>query len=212
MGVASPGSDDAQQALDEGVSVTVDDMTDPAAALEVLPGSLRPVRAAPPVDLISTAYDSHQRALYSFALRTARDPEVAADLVQEAFLRLLGELKAGHPPDNVRAWLYRVVSNLAVSRGRHLKVAERFLHVLRRDEIVEEPESSYLARESRDDIDRLLGSLAPDERQALVLSAHNFSGEEIAAALGRTNLATRALLCRARAKLRERVDRPEEFR
>ena len=144
MGVAAPGWDEAQQSLHEGVSPTVDDMTDPMAALEVLSGSLQPVRAAPPVDLISTAYDSYQRELYSFALRTAHDPDVAADLVQEAFLRLVGELKAGHPPTNDRAWLYRVVSNLAVSRGRHLKVAERLLHVLRRDETVEAPESSYL--------------------------------------------------------------------
>ena len=40
----------------------------------------------------------------------------------------------------------------------------------------------------------------------MVLAANGYRGREIAADLGRTELATRALLCRARSRLRARLD------
>lgn len=46
---------------------------------------------------------------------------------------------------------------------------------------------------------------AADARTALLLAAHGFSGREVAEALGRTELATRSLICRARLRLREHL-------
>ena len=51
-----------------------------------------------------------------------------------------------------------------------------------------------------------LAELPVDDRTALMLAAHGFSGREIAAALGRSELATRSLICRARIRLRERLE------
>ena len=50
-----------------------------------------------------------------------------------------------------------------------------------------------------------------DARVALLLAAHGFSGREVADALGRSELATRSLICRARLRLRERLDGTEVF-
>ena len=55
---------------------------------------------------------------------------------------------------------------------------------------------------------RTLDAMSPDSRTALLLAANGFSGREIAHALGRTELATRALLCRARTHLRETLEVP----
>ena len=44
-----------------------------------------------PQDVVAAAYESFQREIYSFALRSTRDSEAAADATQEAFLRLLRE-------------------------------------------------------------------------------------------------------------------------
>ena len=46
-----------------------------------------------------------------------------------------------------------------------------------------------------------LGNLATDDRKAIVLAAQGYRGIEIARALGRSELASRALLCRARGRL-----------
>ena len=78
-------------------------------------------------DYVMAAYDEHQRRLTSFAYALTRDADAADDLVQEAFLRLIKQHAAGNPPDNVLAWLYRVCSNLATSRGRRGVVARRFV-------------------------------------------------------------------------------------
>ena len=40
----------------------------------------------------------------------------AEDVVQEAFLQLVRRVKASDPPENVVAWLYRVVRNELVTR------------------------------------------------------------------------------------------------
>lgn len=50
-----------------------------------------------------------------------------------------------------------------------------------------------------------LEHLPRDARVGLLLAANGFSGREIADAIGRTELATRTLICRARMELRERL-------
>jgi len=48
--------------------------------------------------------------------------------------------------------------------------------------------------------------LAPDARVALLLAAQGFSGREIAETIGRSEIATRTLMCRARLDLRRRLE------
>ncbi len=56
--------------------------------------------------------DRHAAALVLYARQWCAAPE---DVVQEAFLKLVGQRK---PPDNPVPWLYRVVRNAAVSAAR----------------------------------------------------------------------------------------------
>jgi RNA polymerase sigma factor (sigma-70 family) len=155
--------------------------------------------------VVADAFDAHQRELYAFALRASRDSEVAQDLVQEAFLRLLREV-AIRPPENIRAWLYRVTTNLVLSRGRRLTVADRWQHLLVARGTPEEPESAALRHEGTGNLETALGGLSRDARTALLLAASGFTGIEIAAAIGRTDAATRTMMCRARLQMRERLD------
>ena len=59
-----------------------------------------------------------------------------------------------------------------------------------------------LARERRSTLDAVLATLPAEARTALLLSADGFSGEEIAAAIGRSHGATRTMLSRARVRVR----------
>ncbi len=76
-----------------------------------------------PETQVIAAYERHRDELQGYLVRVTRDPEAAEDLVQEAFLKLLVETRDRQAPDNVRAWLYRVATNAAVSRGRRLRTA-----------------------------------------------------------------------------------------
>jgi len=167
-----------------------------------------PSRLGPdPRTVIEAAYDAHQREIYSFALRSTRDADAAADVAQEAFLRLLRELNEGRPPDNVRAWLYRVASNLVINAARHTSTLDRVRHILARPESTNEsPERGAVQRERDRAVEAALNRLSPDARTSLLLAAKGFSGREIAAAIGRTEPATRSLMCRARLDLREQLE------
>ncbi|HYM84555.1 MAG TPA: sigma-70 family RNA polymerase sigma factor [Candidatus Dormibacteraeota bacterium] len=157
--------------------------------------------------IVADAYTSHQHELQAFVARSTHDTGAAEDITQESFLRLCRELRGGRAPDNVRAWLYRVASNLALSRGRRATVARRWLDRTGHDEdTFEAPERTALRLERHERLRIALGSLSRDQRLGLMMAAHGFSGREIALALGRTDVATRTMLCRARFRLRSLVD------
>jgi RNA polymerase sigma-70 factor, ECF subfamily len=160
-------------------------------------------------DLIAAIYDAHQRELFSFALRSSRDREVAEDLVHESFVRLIVEIEAGRRPTNTRAWLYRVIANLAVSRARRASVAQKQLGELLDRRVEGGPEPLFLENERRSNIEAVLAELGEDARTALLMAANGFNGIEIAEAIGRSGNATRSLMCRARLQLRERLSAME---
>jgi RNA polymerase sigma-70 factor (ECF subfamily) len=152
---------------------------------------------------LAVAYDRHASAVYGMALRSTRDPELAADVTQEAFLRLMVEVQHGRGPDNVGAWLYRASSNLIVSRARRAAVARRFAPRLLRRDTPDQPEDVALGNERQGHLEYALASLSVSDRIALLMAAQGATGAEIAAHLGRSHGATRTLLVRARRRLRD---------
>jgi DNA-directed RNA polymerase specialized sigma24 family protein len=118
------------------------------------------------------AYDRHAGEIHGYLVRVVRDSEVAADLCADSFTRLLVEERAGRFPDNPRAWLFRVGSNLAASRGRRLALEASdvpLVLVERRDLEAHLATCPACAAESaaiRHDADRLaaLPPIAPPDR------------------------------------------------
>ena len=153
-------------------------------------------------DFVMAAYDENQRRLTSYAYALTRDADAADDLVQETFLRLVKEHAAGREPENVTAWLYRVCSNLATSRGRRGVVARKFLERRPAEETEVAAEIEILRHELSETLLAALTILPDDQRSALVMAAQGFSGREIADALGRTETSTRTMMFRARERLR----------
>src|SRR5438128_2271417 len=66
-------------------------------------------------DQLARAVDQHAAALTLYARQWCVAPD---DVVQEAFIKLASQ---GKPPDNLAAWLYRVVRNGALSAERAAK-------------------------------------------------------------------------------------------
>ena len=177
---------------------------DPPPALE----RARPAARADEAEL-ATIYEQRRGELFAFLVGMTRDAEVAEDLLQDTFLRLVREARAGRMPDQVRPWLYRTAANAAIDRGRRGAVLARLLpRLLSRDEPVQ-PEAEALRSERDAELQAALSHLAPDRRAALLLAARGFSGQEVASLLGRTDGATRTLLCRARLELRAVLETAE---
>jgi RNA polymerase sigma-70 factor (ECF subfamily) len=155
--------------------------------------------------IVEAAFTEHRGSLVRHLTFVTRDADAAEDLAQEAFLRLAREIETGRCPDDLGAWLHRVGTNLAMSRGRHLQVVDRREHELSRPSEPDGPEHVVISGELTLAVCAVLAQMSGTERRALTLAANGFRGNEIAATIGRSPGATRTLLCRARAKIREQL-------
>src|SRR5215210_5280989 len=68
---------------------------------------------------------THLDALYRTALRMTRNPQDAEDLVQETFLRALRAAGQFQEGTNLRAWLFRILTNAFISQYRRASRAPR---------------------------------------------------------------------------------------
>lgn len=153
-------------------------------------------------EIIEFAYAAHAAALLRRLTATTRDPSAAEDLTHEAFIRLVIEVRAGRAPHDTAAWLHRVGHNLAMGRGRRLAVANRRSLEFAPPDSAPSPEALTLEAERDNRLHIALAGLGSTDQRALILAANGYRGPEIARFIGRTEIATRTLLCRARSKLR----------
>jgi RNA polymerase sigma-70 factor, ECF subfamily len=59
--------------------------------------------------------------VYQVARRLAGSREEAEDLVQEAYARAFRAWRSFEPGTNLRAWLFRILTNLNIDRGRRIQ-------------------------------------------------------------------------------------------
>ena len=152
--------------------------------------------------MLDDLYRRHAAGLTRWITGLTRDAAAAEDIVGEAYLRLARELAGGRRPENPAAWVAQVARNLAISRARRASTAARYAARLVADGVGEDPMVAALASERASVVQTVLASLSPAERTAIALAAEGVCGPEIAVRIGRTPLATRALLCRARRRMR----------
>ncbi|TRY17471.1 sigma-70 family RNA polymerase sigma factor [Tessaracoccus rhinocerotis] len=80
--------------------------------------------AASDVDQIAafeTEALSHIDRLYSAALRMTRNPADAEDVVQETYAKAFQAYKTFTPGTNLKAWLYRILTNTYINQYRKAK-------------------------------------------------------------------------------------------
>ena len=152
---------------------------------------------------LAAIYEARRGEVFGFLLRMTHDADEADDLVQETFIKLVREARAGRMPDDVRPWLYRVAANAAISRRRRFATFGRLIPRLVDRGEPERPEGEVVRHERDAEVRAALDRLQPEARAALLLAAQGFSGHEIAETLRKTDGATRTLMCRARVQLRE---------
>jgi RNA polymerase sigma-70 factor (ECF subfamily) len=146
--------------------------------------------------------------VYNLALRLAGDPDEAADLTQEVFVRAFRHLGKYRGGASLKTWLYRVALNHCRSRLRRRR--RRLLLPLApeaQESLADPdrgPEQSALAHDLGRCVERALAALPPVFREAVVLrDLEGLSYEEIARIL-RVRLGTvRSRIARGREQLRQ---------
>jgi RNA polymerase sigma-70 factor (ECF subfamily) len=156
-------------------------------------------------DAFATLVARHADRLWAVALATMRNPEDAADALQDAYLSAFRRADSFRGEAQVTTWLHRVVVNACLDRLRALKVraAEPLPEDLDRDpDLGVTPDDPVLASQQRRDVVRALSQLNPDQRAALVLvDMQGYSVEEAALVLGCAPGTVKSRCARGRARL-----------
>jgi RNA polymerase sigma-70 factor, ECF subfamily len=157
-------------------------------------------------------------ALYGAALRMTRNPADAEDLVQDTFARAYSAFHQFTPGTNLKAWLYRILTNTYINSYRK---AQRAPQISDGEQIedwqlarAESHTSTGLrsaeveALESMPDsiVTEALNDLSDDFRMAVLLAdVEGFSYKEIAQIMGTPIGTVMSRLNRGRGQLRDKL-------
>lgn len=157
---------------------------------------------------------------YSVARRTVRDPESAADAVQNGFIKAFRGL-GGFRGGNFRAWLMRIVTNCCydILRAEKRRPAESLDNLLAGPEHIphltdprESPEQFTGRMELGSLIEDGIRSLPPEQRTIIVLrDIHGYTYQEIADITEEAMGTVKSRLSRARAGVRDYLQHHSEL-
>ena len=148
-------------------------------------------------------FAKHHGEIYAYLVRMLRDADLAADLTQDAFIKAYRAYASLEKDENARAWLYQIAHRVALDEIRHRKIIRMVPWT--GESHGASPSAERLSMDLRlsAPLERALARIPERQRAALLLAeVHDLTGLELAAALGVSHVAARAILTRARESLR----------
>jgi RNA polymerase sigma-70 factor (ECF subfamily) len=129
--------------------------------------------------------EGYQKKLFSLAYRIVGNPEDAADMVQEALIRIFRSIAKFKEQSSFSTWIYRITTNVCLDELRKRKNKKEFsldqeIHgedgdmkrQIRSDEML--PDDLAEQEELRDIVNNAINSLPEDQR--IVISLRDIQG------------------------------------
>ncbi len=155
-------------------------------------------------DAGAALYRLYADQVYRYVYYQTRDADLAADLTSEVFLRMLEHIgRYDHRGAPFRAWLFKIAHNLVID---HFRERARFApgDLVPNEAGAGSPDLFDL---DRDRLASALNRLTGDQRQVILLRfIEDLDVKEVAAILGKTEGAIKALQHRALAALRRLLE------
>jgi RNA polymerase sigma-70 factor (ECF subfamily) len=146
-------------------------------------------------------YESNFRRVFTGLCLVTGDCHEAEEIVQDAFLRVFERWDRVAVLDDPTGYVFRTAMNVFRSRYRRASLAVR-----RALSLAPADTDDLAAVETHDEVIRLLRTLSPPQRAAVVLTAIlDYSAEEAGQMLGIKTSSVRSLTTRARAEMKRKV-------
>ena len=158
----------------------------------------------------------YQHKIVNLVMRYVRDPELAQDITQEAFIKAYRALPRFRGDSAFYTWMYRIAVNtaknhLAAQRRRPMNVEldlqdpdQYDLHAQLKE--TDTPEAITLSNETREAVERAIAALPEDLRTAIILrELEGMSYEEIAQTMECPVGTVRSRIFRARDAISKKI-------
>jgi RNA polymerase sigma-70 factor, ECF subfamily len=150
-------------------------------------------------------YREHVGRVHGLCLRMTRNPDLAADCAQDAFIKAWKALPKFEARSSFSTWLHRIAVNTVLEKRRGSASAE--IAVEDPTEF-EEPMMVLDSPVEEEELEAAIASLPQGARDALVLcGVYGYEHSEAASMLGIAVGTCKAQLHRARGLLRDRLER-----
>lgn len=150
------------------------------------------------IDGNNAAFDTllqrHQSRLYSYILKIVKNEEIANDVFQETFIKIITTLKQGKYTENGKfgAWLTRIAHNLIIDFYRQEKsensvsTDDETTNLLNRRDLCEENVEDIIINDQiRADVRKIIDALPEPQREVVMMRYYSdMSFKEIADTTG----------------------------
>jgi RNA polymerase sigma-70 factor (ECF subfamily) len=163
----------------------------------------------------------YERPVFSLIFRMVRDREMAEDLAQDTFIKVLNNIDRYRPEFKLSSWLFKIANNVTIDHLRRRQLATVSLDGSPHAATAAEAQATSLDVESRGQsaleaiesrelgsaIEQAIGNLRPEYRSCILLRhVEGRSYEEIAATLDLPLGTVKTYIHRARHELREALE------
>jgi RNA polymerase sigma factor (sigma-70 family) len=152
-------------------------------------------------------YERYSSRIYNFAYRFLRNSEAAEDATQEVFVKMLKHANQFHGDAKLSTWLFSITANwcrdyLRKSDNKAKEAEDVLISIPAPAELA--PDRNLERRQNEERVQRALGALTPEQREAILLSRYQgLSYAEIAQISGCSEGAVKTRVFRAMETLKK---------
>lgn len=153
----------------------------------------------------SLLFERYNKRIFNFLAKMTMDREVAEDLTQNVFLRMIKYRNSYKEGNKFHAWIYQVARNVFSDHYQMNKNRKAdFVDVEKMSDRIQDLDDSLVLDEQEKTLHQSLALLTEEQRELLVLTRfQHMKYEEVAMLMDTTVANIKVKIHRAMAKLRE---------
>ncbi|MCX7774398.1 MAG: sigma-70 family RNA polymerase sigma factor [Clostridia bacterium] len=151
--------------------------------------------------------ERYQRLVYSIALSYMKDPQLAEDAAQEAFIKAYTHIRSYNPEFKFSTWITRITYNTCIDSLRKKREMNPIEEAFEVADNAQTPEEALVSKDRRQKLGELINALEPKYKQPLMLyHASGLKYEEISEYLKVPMSIVKNRIFRARKMLKEALE------